>query len=249
MSGPVRVPPVLPPDAALAAACEGLFDGVADTVFFIKDGGGRYTSVNTTLVARTGRARKHDLLGQTAEDVFPGPLGRRIAAQDLAVLREARPVAGILELHLYPDGGEGWCLTWKQPLAGGNGQASGLVGISRDLGPGASDSAELPALARVLAHIRDNIDQPLRLEQLAAMASLSRYQLDQRLRALFGVTAGQYVVRARIDHACTLLRAGEEAISGVALACGYGDQAAFTRQFGKSVGLTPSDYQKRHRPA
>ena len=24
--------------------------------------------------------------------------------------------AGRMELHLYPDGGEGWCLTWKEPL-------------------------------------------------------------------------------------------------------------------------------------
>ncbi len=107
----------------------------------------------------------------------------------------------------------------------------------------------MPGLARALDYIRENIDAPLRLDELATMAGLSRYQLDQRLRGLFGVTGGQYVVRARIDHACTLLRAGEDAISSVALACGYGDQASFTRQFRKSVGLTPSDYQKRHRPA
>jgi len=246
MSGASLVPPVLPADASLAAACEGLFDGVADTVFFIKDAEGRYTSVNTTLVMRTGRTRKRDLLGRTAVDVFPGLLGQRIAAQDRAVLRSARPVAGLLELHLYPDGREGWCLTWKQPLTGPGGRASGLVGISRDLGPG--ESPDMPGLARALDHVRENIDAPLRLDELADMAGLSRYQLDQRLRGLFGVTGGQYVVRARIDHACTLLRAGDETISSVALACGYGDQASFTRQFRKSVGLTPSDYQKRHRP-
>jgi AraC-like DNA-binding protein len=29
----------------------------------------------------------------------------------------------------------------------------------------------------------------------------------------------------------------------LALECGYADQAAFTRQFGKTVGLTPGAYR------
>jgi AraC-like DNA-binding protein len=33
----------------------------------------------------------------------------------------------------------------------------------------------------------------------------------------------------------------------IALDCGYGDQAAFTLQFRKSVGLTPRAYRDRHR--
>jgi AraC-like DNA-binding protein len=46
-------------------------------------------------------------------------------------------------------------------------------------------------------------------------------------------------------------------LSELALECGYADQAAFTRQFHKSVGLTPGAYRVarardasgRHRPA
>ena len=37
-----------------------------------------------------------------------------------------------MELHLYPDGGEGWCLTWKEPLIDAAGLIRGLAGISRD---------------------------------------------------------------------------------------------------------------------
>jgi AraC-like DNA-binding protein len=32
----------------------------------------------------------------------------------------------------------------------------------------------------------------------------------------------------------------------VAQDCGYADQAAFTRQFHRSVGLTPMSYRKAH---
>jgi AraC-like DNA-binding protein len=57
------------------------------------------------------------------------------------------------------------------------------------------------------------------------------------------VTAGQYVLRARIEQACHRLRHSLDPISEIALDCGYADQASFTRQFRKSVGLTPSAYR------
>jgi AraC-like DNA-binding protein len=66
------------------------------------------------------------------------------------------------------------------------------------------------------------------------------------MRALFGVSVGQYVMHARIELACSRLRLSDEPISQIALDCGYSDQAAFTRRFRKSVGLTPSEYQRRH---
>ncbi|MDP2022210.1 MAG: AraC family transcriptional regulator, partial [Hydrogenophaga sp.] len=71
----------------------------------------------------------------------------------------------------------------------------------------------------------------------------SVFQLDQRIRGLFGVTAGQFVLRSRIERACDLLRHSRDPISEIALTCGYADQASFTRQFRKSVGLTPSAYR------
>jgi AraC-like DNA-binding protein len=38
-------------------------------------------------------------------------------------------------------------------------------------------------------------------------------------------------------------------VGQVALDCGYADQAAFARQFHRSVGLTPGQYRRLHRPA
>ena len=99
-------------------------------------------------------------------------------------------------------------------------------------------------VARIgIEHVARHLDSPLPLEELAALAGLSVFQLDQRIRGLFGVTAGQYVLRARIERACDLLRHSRDPISEIALACGYADQASFTRQFRKSVGLTPSAYR------
>ena len=226
-----------------------LFDRIADTVFFLKDHLGRYVAVNQTLVTRCGVKAKGDLIGRTAREVFPAPLGARIAEQDERVIAGARSISGQLERHLYPGGKEGWCLTWKEPLSNGCGRVVGLSGISRDLINPAAIQADTAALSEVLDHIRDHLDASLRLGDLAARAGLTVYQFDSRIRALFGLSAGQYVTRARIELACNRLRRTADPIARVAQDCGYADQAAFTRQFRKSVGLTPRAYRHVGRPA
>jgi AraC-like DNA-binding protein len=226
---------------------EELFDAVPDTVYFVKDATGRYVAVNRTLLARVGLADRAALIGRTAAEVFPRVLGARFAAQDKAVLEEGNAIHGALELHLYPGGAEGWCLTWKEALRDGRGRVVGLAGLSRDLQPVAGENVQAAGLSRALDHVRDHLDRPLRVPDLAALANLSIYQFDGRVRSLFGVSAGQYVTRARIERACALLRQTGDAIGQVAQACGYGDQAAFTRQFRKSVGLTPMAYRRQMR--
>lgn len=224
-----------------------LFDAIPDTVFFLKDHGGRYVAVNRTLVLRAGRHDKHELIGRTASEVFPGILGERIEAQDRAVVRDGRPIHGKLELHMYAGGTEGWCLTWKEPLIGRGGKVAGLSGISRDLQPIAGTRDSMDGISRIIDHVHGHLDTQLRLPDLAALAEVTVYQLDARIRGLFGLSAGQYLTRARIERACSRLRQTDQPISQIALDCGYGDQAAFTRQFNRSVGLTPSQYRKRNR--
>ncbi len=226
-------------------AATELFDAIPDTVFFVKDVGGRYVAVNQTLVARTGKTSKRDLIGRTAADVFPGALGSQMAAQDRAVLQDGTSISARLELHLYADGSEGWCLTWKEPLHDRQGRIIGLTGISRDLQMAASGKSDLTSISRVIDHIHAHLTDPMPLATLANLAGLTQFQLDQRMRGLFGISTAQFQTRARINHACNLLRSGAGSIAQVALDCGYGDQAAFTRAFRKSVGLTPSQYQKR----
>jgi PAS domain S-box-containing protein len=222
---------------------EELFDAISDTVFFVKDAAGRYVAVNRTLLNRLGLRDKAEIIGRTAADVFPAVLGQRFLAQDRRVLKDGAPIHEALELHLYPGGAEGWCLTWKAPLRTARGRIAGLIGQSRDVQNPGREATEAAGLSRALDHVRDHLDEPLRVTDLAARAGLSAYQFDGRVRALFGVSAGQYVTRARIERACALLKLGHDSVGQIAQACGYADQAAFTRQFRKSVGLTPRVYR------
>jgi PAS domain S-box-containing protein len=223
---------------------DALFDHVHDIVFFLKDTQGRYTAVNDALVRRLGFAHKSGLLGKTVEQVFPQPLAASFAKQDQRILQGGAAINGQLELHLYANRQPGWCLTWKVALTDPKGRIVGLAGLSRDIQQQMGTDNEADAVSRVIEHIGAHLDSPLHLEDLAAMAKLSVFQFDQRIRALFGISAGQYVIRARIEWACSRLQNTKEPISEVALNCGYADQASFTRQFRKSVGITPSAYRE-----
>ena len=228
---------------------EEMFDAVPDCVFFVKDVEGRYVSVNEALVSRCGAGAKSDLIGRRACEVFPPPLGESFTEQDLEVIRGGHPIRGQLELHLYPDGRRGWCLTWKEPVLDIHGTVIGVSGLSRDLAVAPEHGRDLASVASLLEHIDTHLDQPLRLSELAEKAGLSGYQLDQRIRALFGISTAQYIIRKRIERACYLLERGDDSLTGVALDCGYGDQSAFTRQFRQSTGITPGAYRDHRQPA
>ena len=99
---------------------EKLFDQVPDIAFFIKDHLGRYVAANKTLVARSGVENKEALIGKTADQLFPEPLGAAFAEQDRQVLKTALRISGQLELHLHPNGEQGWCITYKEPIFDNN---------------------------------------------------------------------------------------------------------------------------------
>lgn len=221
-----------------------LFDGVPDIVFFVKDARGRYMAVNDTLATRCGLAGKDDAIGRTVEELFPPPLGEAFASQDREILQGGFGIRDHLELHLYPGGRSGWCLTYKEAVPGKDGRPVGVCGISRDLHASGTPDEDFAALSAVMDHIHRHYDEPLRLPALADMAGLSVYQLDQRIRSLFHVTGGQYLVKVRIDAACKRLTGTGEPIAQIALSCGYSDQSAFSRQFKQAVGISPLAYRR-----
>lgn len=222
-----------------------LFDAVPDIVFFVKDAQGRYMAVNETLAMRCGLPDKESVIGLTAEELFPPPLGEGFVAQDREILQTGNGIRDHLELHLYSSGRHGWCLTYKEPVRAKDGRVAGVCGISRDLHGQHDRQEDFAAMSTAIDHIHKHFEEPLRLPELAEMTGLSVYQFDQRIRGLFHVTAGQYLVKVRIDAACERLAHSNEVIAQIALGCGYSDQSAFSRQFKQAVGISPLAYRKK----
>jgi len=223
---------------------ETLFDEINDTVYFIKDTSGRYLSINSTLVERCGLNSKDDIIGNKVTAIMPLAIGQQFFEQDETVLATKQPIKSKLELHLYADGRQDWCLTWKNPLFDAKGKIAGLCGISRDLRPNSSLGCEYSNISTLLDHIQNNLANNLRHSELTQFSGFSEYQLDKRIKALFGLSLSQYITRERIGLACHKLSHSQTPIIQVALSCGYSDQAAFSRQFKQSVGITPIEYRK-----
>jgi len=226
------------------ADLEALFDCLPDLVFFIKNSRGEYTVVNETLVERCGKRKKADLIGRTPDEVFPAPLGRSYQAQDEQVLRRGEPVRDQLELHFYPNGRRGWCVTHKLPLRGRDGTVTGLFGFSRDLQAANERSEDYSQVAEAVRRIHTQYDQPLRVRDLARRAGLSVYQFDRRMRRIFRITAGQLIQKTRMEEAMRRLRETDASIADIASACGYSDQSAFTRRFRETIGMSPSEFRR-----
>ena len=170
------------------AVMEALFDDVEDIVFFVKDRQGRYVLINRTVAARCGFAAKSDVLGKTAAEVYPPPFGLEYLRQDRHVLESGKPIKDKLELQLYAQGVPGWCLTHKTPIFGITGAVVGMTGLSRDLHVPKGRGENFPEMSAVIDHIRTRYDTPLRVEDLANMASISTYKLEQRMKRIFRLT-------------------------------------------------------------
>lgn len=225
---------------------EQLFDCLTDTVFFTKDPDGRYLSANQTLVVRCGLKSKSELIGRRPSDVLGQLHGGSYEGQDSHVLSTGEAISNRLELHSYPNRKLGWCLTNKFALFDRDSQVIGVAGISQDLRAPDNLNSEYGKVADVIDHVAVNLADPPSIAALADRAGLSPYQLDRRIKSIFGLTTGQWILRQRLDLAGRQLSETRKDLSEIALDCGYADQSAFTRQFRRATGVTPSQFRKMH---
>jgi AraC-like DNA-binding protein len=231
-------------DIPLLPAAEELFDPISDLVFFVKDRKARYVAVNRTLVQRCSLSSKSELLGKTTLDVFPAPMAEAYYEQDSHVLEKGMEVRDLLELHLYGKGKSGWCITTKLPLRSRKGEIVGLVGISKDIPMQEAQDSGFSELAEAVEYIQSHYGRRLRIKSLARICGLSVYQFEERMKRVFRLTAGQFIIKTRIQTACELLRSTGASIVEIALKCGFSDQSAFTRQFKVTTGMTPTQYRE-----
>jgi AraC-like DNA-binding protein len=223
---------------------EALFDCMNDLVFFIKNRRGEYVVVNQEMVLRCGRREKQELLGRNADEVYPPPLGQSYRAQDEAIIKTGQPLLNQLELQIYHTGVRGWCLTYKLPLHAPDKSVIGLVGISKDLQSPNETGEDFARLAKAVDQIQSHYGEPLKIPELAALAGFSTYQFDQRMRRVFQLTPGQFILKVRMDAAMRQLRGTMDPVAEIAMGCGYSDQSAFTRQFHLTVGLSPGEFRR-----
>ena len=99
-------------------------------------------------------------------------------------------------------------------------------------------------LARVVEHIRNNLDQPLAVSVLSRLAEMSQSHFSKLFKLSTGLAPHQFVLQERINRSKELLRQNNAKIVEVALGVGFENQAHFTTVFGNLVGMTPRQFQR-----
>ena len=100
-----------------------------------------------------------------------------------------------------------------------------------------------------LRRARDHIDREYRsavdLDQLAAIAGVSKYHFARSFTATYGETPIRYLTRRRIERAQDLLRSANLTVTEICMAVGFSSLGSFSSRFTELVGETPTAYRNR----
>jgi AraC-like DNA-binding protein len=104
---------------------------------------------------------------------------------------------------------------------------------------GLADS-RLTQLARAIHWIGRHYDQTLRVEELAALATMSVSSFHRHFRAVTSMTPIQYQKQIRLHEARARLLAEPGDVKGVGFAVGYDSPSQFSREYRRMFGVPPS---------
>jgi len=96
-----------------------------------------------------------------------------------------------------------------------------------------------PKLEAVIAAMEENLEEPLRAAQLAAVADVSERQLERLFRRRLGRTPTGHYLDLRLRRARILLGQTRLPVREVALACGFASPAHFSRAYKAHFGISP----------
>ena len=106
---------------------------------------------------------------------------------------------------------------------------------------------------RHLLRAKDLIDarfrEQLDVATLARAAHLSPAHFSREFRRAFGETPHRYLLTRRLERAAELLRNTDRSIADVCFTVGLSSVGSFTTSFGRTFGVTPTEYRKAHPPA
>jgi AraC-like DNA-binding protein len=99
-----------------------------------------------------------------------------------------------------------------------------------------------PAIASAVRHIEASYAEPLTVEDMARVATMSRFHFSRRFRDATGRSPYRYLVDVRLERAAELLRRGRCGVTEAALSVGFSDPSRFARMFRGRFGASPAQW-------
>lgn len=100
---------------------------------------------------------------------------------------------------------------------------------------------------RSTEYLNANAAKSISLEQLASQVSLSPFHFARAFKQTIGVPPHNYQLSLRIARAKALLETSDASVTEIAFDVGYASSQALARLFHSHVGVSPSDYRRKHR--
>lgn len=100
-------------------------------------------------------------------------------------------------------------------------------------------------LRQAINYINDNLDQKIKLDDVAKLIDISQYYFCHLFKESTGITPYQYVIKQRIEKARELIKQSKLPLAEIAFECGFSSQSQMTQHFRRSVGVTPKVYRDR----
>jgi AraC family transcriptional regulator len=104
-------------------------------------------------------------------------------------------------------------------------------------------------MLRVLVHIQQNLDGPLPLDRLAALACLSPYHFHHVFTGMVGESLASHIRRLRLERAASRLKLTRVPVVQIALDAGFDSHEAFSRAFRSNFNSSPTEFRYRHNRA
>lgn len=239
-------PPLFNPAAFLASADESiirtLLDHLPDVQYWIKDAQGRYVHVNRGFLDNYGLENATQVLGKTDYDIASPYLADAWVRDDRRVLF-GQELIDHIELVGQLDRSAGWFMTTKLPVRSRAGDIIGTTGITVAMRGSSERLRPYAELDSVVRYIRQHVDRPIAMSELARLASLSVSALERKFKKHLRVTPTQYIKRLRISFASQALIQTDLSINEIAHRYGFCDHSYMSKEFRRAVGMTPREYR------
>ena len=225
---------------------EAILDHIPQMSFSVKDCALRYVSANRAMLDLCGVRSRSDIIGKTSGDFFPDAVRSRYEILDRQVIRTRRAIKEHLDFTLRFRGPPVWVLLGRWPVIGVDRSVVGVAITARILETPDRRNPRYDRIATVIDHMQANFGAPFNVANLARQADVSVSRLERDFNDLFGMPPRRYFMKIRLEAALELLLT-DRPIVDVAYACGYADQAAFSRRFHSIIGMSPSAYRRQSR--
>jgi AraC family transcriptional regulator len=100
-------------------------------------------------------------------------------------------------------------------------------------------------LGRVIDYVETYLSEPIRMDDLAAVACLSTIQFSRSFKQQVRQSPHQYLTSRRVARAKELLISTNLPTTEIAFMSGFGSSAHFCSVFTKFTGLNPTSYRRQ----